>query len=130
MKTLIRIFLGTSILIGMLYSTFLCYKDANAEPTYREGLITWKASVEQVNKHSSDVKFIFVVDFDKTGKEDVYVNASTFSSYAVGDRISLPRNKEVRFIVPAIISILVLTIILAFIIANLILWIILGDTLC
>lgn len=131
MKMFIRIFLASSLIIGMLYSTFSFYRDINSEPVYRSGLITWKGSTEEANKHSSRINFIFVVDFDKIGKEDAYVSASTYSSYSVGDRISLPKYRSIGLnIIPAVITILIFGVFLICIAAETIYWIITGENLC
>ena len=51
------------------------------------GVITFKGNRDQVNKHSTNVEFILVVNYDDVGKKDVEVTASTWSSHNVGDRI-------------------------------------------
>lgn len=74
----------------LFYWSVQTYKfiSMNDKKETRCGVVTYKGNKDQVNKHSSDIQFIMVVEYDDTHrKEDETVTASTWSSYNVGERI-------------------------------------------
>lgn len=60
----------------------------------KTGVITFKCMTEEGRRHHSRTNFLMVVDFEHYGKEDVNVSASIWSSYDVGDKISLQYKKD------------------------------------
>jgi hypothetical protein len=86
-----RIVVGVILLIYWLIQT---YRFSEIELSDRKvtkcGTVTFKGNHTQVNKHSSDIEFILVVQYDDNNrKTDEEVSASIWSSYNVGDRICL-----------------------------------------
>jgi hypothetical protein len=90
----IRFILASLFIIHCLYQGYKLVRDEFTPTNTTEcGTITFKGNRDQVNKHSTSVEFILVVDYDNVGKKDVEVTASTWSSYNVGDRICFISHK-------------------------------------
>jgi hypothetical protein len=65
----------------------------------RCGIVTFKGNSTQVNKHSSDIQFIMVLQYDDTGRRETEtVSAATWSSYEVGSKLCLLHDKSKSFI--------------------------------
>lgn len=81
------------ILYGLYYAYHLTKWWYNGSENIRKcGIVTFKGSAQEVNKHSTYNEYILVVQYSND-KEDHHVSAATWSSYNVGDNVCFTDEK-------------------------------------